>query len=32
MADSLECELCGASFDDQSELQEHVREEHEQAE
>lgn len=30
MADELECDMCGATFDTQEELQEHNREEHDQ--
>ena len=30
MADEHECDLCGASFDTEEELQEHNREEHDQ--
>lgn len=28
MADEYECDMCGATFDDQEELEEHAREEH----
>jgi len=28
MADEYECDVCGASFHDQEELEEHAREEH----
>lgn len=28
MADEYECDMCGATFDDQAELEEHAREEH----
>ncbi|WP_449405259.1 C2H2-type zinc finger protein [Halorarum salinum] len=29
MADEYECDLCGATFDDEEDLHEHNREEHE---
>lgn len=32
MADEHECDICGASFDSEEELQEHVREEHDEDE
>lgn len=32
MADEHECDICGASFDTEEELQEHVREEHDEDE
>lgn len=32
MANDHECDVCGASFDTEDELQEHVREEHDQEE
>lgn len=30
MADEYECDMCGASFDSQEELEEHSEEEHDQ--
>lgn len=30
MADEHECDLCGATFDNEEDLQEHNREQHEQ--
>ena len=32
MADDYECDVCGASFDSEEDLQEHVQEEHDQEE
>lgn len=32
MANDHECDVCGASFNTEDELQEHVREEHDQEE